>query len=227
MSSALATRQQGMTVEAVVDFLRESIRHGRMLPGQRLIAADLTKQLGVSLNAIREALSTLAGAGLIEIQPHRGAVVRTLRRDDIREIFQIREPLEGQAAFLAAQNAGDAAALSTLKSAYVACRAAVRAADPKAYRVANHEFHLAILAMSKNQRLASLAEELMVPIFSLQLHLLLGAPQRIKSDDEHTGLLQAITTGNARLAERLMRAHVRSSALAMEAVVESSESNED
>lgn len=66
------------SVESVLKELRPGIQRGRYAPGQRLITSELAAQLGTSLAPVREALHILAGEGLVELQPNRGARVRTL-----------------------------------------------------------------------------------------------------------------------------------------------------
>src|ERR1700733_7756520 len=98
MESAAAVdgnQRRGQTVEDIVGRLREAIFAGRIVPGQRLIANDLTEQLGVGRGSIREAFQRLAADGLLDIVPNRGAIVRRLSRDSVRELFQIRVNLEG------------------------------------------------------------------------------------------------------------------------------------
>ena len=97
-------QRRGQTVDDIIERLREAILAGRIVPGQRLVANDLTGQLGVGRGSVREAFQRLASDGLVEIIPNRGAIVRRLSRDQVRELFQIRVNLEGLAARLAAEN---------------------------------------------------------------------------------------------------------------------------
>src|ERR1700716_1155716 len=95
--------QPETVVEHTISALRDAIRDGRVAPGQRLVVADITKMLGVSNGPVREAIRRLTGEGLVEITPHRGASVRKFTPDDVREIFQLREVIEGLAARLSAR----------------------------------------------------------------------------------------------------------------------------
>ena len=64
--------------EAVLDAIKHAILTGRLVPGQPLIETELAVQLGVSKTPVREALKTLAGAGLVTMSPYKGATVRTV-----------------------------------------------------------------------------------------------------------------------------------------------------
>ena len=72
--------------------------------GQRLIESDLTQQLGVSRSTVREALKILAANGVVELVPHRGAVIRRLSLTDAEKLLSLLEVLTGLAARLAANN---------------------------------------------------------------------------------------------------------------------------
>ncbi len=70
---------------------------GRLRAGQRLVASGLAQRFGVSQTPIREALIELAAIGVIDLLPNRGAVVRKVTAKDVREIYQVRCLLEGEA----------------------------------------------------------------------------------------------------------------------------------
>src|SRR5579863_1311318 len=104
---ASAAPMHGETVAHIVARLRDDILTRRAAPGERLVESDLTHRFGVSRGPIREALRRLAAEGFIEHAPNRGAVVRRLSLQDVRELFQIRAELEGLAARIAAAAAAD------------------------------------------------------------------------------------------------------------------------
>ena len=84
----------------VRDLLEEAILEGELKPGERLRAEALAQRFGTSRTPIREALLQLEGPGLVEVEPNRGAVVRTFDRDDVLDLYEIRallEPARGRA----------------------------------------------------------------------------------------------------------------------------------
>src|SRR6266545_7992045 len=88
---------------------REILRglyEGRFVPGQRLIEADLTREFKVSRGSVREALTRLAAEGVVSSTRHRGAYIRSLTRDEVREILRVLEIMVGLAASLAAARIG-------------------------------------------------------------------------------------------------------------------------
>jgi DNA-binding GntR family transcriptional regulator len=106
LSSEVANEYRTLQ-DIVTGHLRTAILDGRLGPGDRLQHDDLARQFGVSRMPVREALGVLQSEGLVELRPHRGAVVVDLRPDDVAEIFEIRAMLEARAAELAAPNLSD------------------------------------------------------------------------------------------------------------------------
>ena len=78
------------------DLLREVVQ-GRWRPGQHLVTRALAEHYGVSHTPIREALIALAGIGVVDLLPNRGAVVKRVSSNDVREICQVRRALECEA----------------------------------------------------------------------------------------------------------------------------------
>src|SRR4030088_1351732 len=89
--------------------LRQGIRVGEFRPGQRLREAELATLLNVSPTPIREAIRRLASDRLIEVAPSLGGVIIiNVDKQQVRELYAVRETLEGAAARLAAQHASPA-----------------------------------------------------------------------------------------------------------------------
>src|SRR5579863_9609922 len=90
----------------VVAHVKEAIRSGRLSPGQRLLESELTGRLGMSRGPVREALAQLQVEGFIDVEPHRGARVHQMSRDEMTQLFHVRGLLAADAARLAAQQIG-------------------------------------------------------------------------------------------------------------------------
>ena len=74
----------------VADFIRERIRRGRLVPGQRLVEVEIIRQTGASRAKVREAFQRLEVEGLVEIEEYRGASVRDAGISEVRQIYQCR-----------------------------------------------------------------------------------------------------------------------------------------
>jgi DNA-binding GntR family transcriptional regulator len=83
--------------EAVLDAIKHAILAGELRPGQGLVETELAQLLGVSKTPVREALKTLAGAGLVTMSPYRGASVRAIDPASAAAIYDLRLLLEPEA----------------------------------------------------------------------------------------------------------------------------------
>lgn len=199
-------------VEYTIDAIREAIRDGRYVEGQRLVVADVTRQFGVSNGPVREAIRRLTGEGLVEIIPHRGAAVRAFTRKDVREIFEVREVIEGLAARLAAEriDVGDARRrLLALQGE------ATGASAGGGYVDHNQAFHELIYDLAGNERVREQARQLTLPLYRRRTHYLMDPAYARTSALEHGLIVEAILEGDGAGAERAMRNHIRNSGVAM------------
>src|SRR5262245_13811966 len=87
-------RCHGRSRQAIVRSLLREICDGRLHPGERLVTQSLAERFRVSHTPIREALIELAGVGIVDHMPNRGAVVRLITSRDVREVYQVRRALE-------------------------------------------------------------------------------------------------------------------------------------
>ena len=120
--------------------LRRSILTNRRRPGDRLIEESLSAELGVSRIPIREALRVLAGEGLVEVQPRRGASVADVSLDVARDLVEVRATLEGLNARLAARH-HDPAIVKELERVLKEGNRAARAKSAEDLVRLNGEFH--------------------------------------------------------------------------------------
>jgi DNA-binding GntR family transcriptional regulator len=81
----------GVTTEgnSVYQLIREDIIEGRLKPNERLVATDLARRHGTSTNPVREALQLLRGEGFVYFAQNRGARVRPIDKEFIRDIYEI------------------------------------------------------------------------------------------------------------------------------------------
>lgn len=199
---------RGGTVDRLVQHLRDGIISNRYAPGQRLIEADLTREMSVSRGPLREAYRRLAAEGLLEIVPNRGAVVRRLSFREMMELFQIRMALEALAARCAALeiDAGDN------RARFEAAIAPIWNDAPRlsgaTYLEENRLFHQAVLDICGNLQLAEISRQLQLPLIMLQLSGAMTAEIYADSVVEHREIADAILKGDADAAEQALRRHL-------------------
>lgn len=84
------------------EFIRELVLAGEVQAGDQLSDVTLSKRIGISRTPVREAISQLESEGLLEQVPHVGVFVRKPGRQELAELFELREVLEARAAERAA-----------------------------------------------------------------------------------------------------------------------------
>lgn len=195
-------------VEAVVDAIRNDIKAGRLVPGQRLIEAEIRQEIPVGRASIREAMGRLEAEGLVEIEHQKGARVRRLTASDVEHLDAVREVLEGVAARLAAKNVKKRTyrkRLLALEREY----AAENDGMPTTYLRYNEKFHRLIFEMSENPRLIRLVEQLQHSAFLILVQVIINRRIAERAYAEHKPILAAILKGDGPRAERAMRTHIR------------------
>jgi DNA-binding GntR family transcriptional regulator len=195
----------GKLSDRLRDALEEDILTGALSPGDRLEEIALAARFGVSRTPIREALLSLAAAGLAEIRPRRGAVVAEIGPRRLMEMFEVMAELEGLCARLAARRA-DLEEIAAIRACHEACAAAI--SDVDAYYYRNETFHERIRAAGRNRFLFDQADALqkrLRPYRRLQLR----ARDRIAASlAEHAAIVAALEAGDGAAAAQAMRAHV-------------------
>jgi DNA-binding GntR family transcriptional regulator len=93
--------------DEVAAHLRARIMSGTLRPGTFIRLDETAAELGVSITPVREALRTLRGEGMVQLEPHRGHVVSAFTRRDIEDIFWLQGTIASQLARSAAERITD------------------------------------------------------------------------------------------------------------------------
>lgn len=171
MSAAQPLRRRTV-VDELADLLRDGILDGAIPAGTPLREVDLAAAYDVSRHTLRAALRLLAGEGVVAIEPHRGARVASLDRDQLVGLFEVRTALEVEGARLALLR-NDGRLPAAVRDDLARLAAATRKPRvPWSDVAALHaDFHAGIVAAAGSERLsaeyARLAAELR--LFLLQL----------------------------------------------------------
>lgn len=206
------SKPDGLThADRAFQTLQSDITKGAIKPGTKISETGLATQYGISRGPLREALQRLESRGLLERIPHAGTRVVSLNLNELLEIYQVREALEGLACRLAAENMTDdeIASLSLLLEKHAA-DAEVQAGHAYFQKEGDFDFHYQIVMGAKNEQLAKqILSELyhLLRMYRYQCSLSEGRPQ--KALKEHLAILDAIADRDGDLAEMLMRKHIR------------------
>lgn len=190
------------------DIIRANIFEGLLSPGQRLIEAELMAELDVGRSTIREALLQLDAEGIVELRHQRGSRVRRLTLRDITELFQMRERLEGLAAYLAAQHADSADNRRWLQQTRKIWTQGEVINNAVTHMEKNVLLHDGIIDMSNNRSLGRVIRPMQISGYRIQYLKLLDENRRRQSAREHVQIIDAILGGGAERAEQLMREHI-------------------
>lgn len=190
------------------DIIRANILEGLLSPGQRLIESELMAELDVGRSTIREALLQLDAEGIVELRHQRGSSVRRMTLRDMTELFQMRERLEGLAAYLAAQYADSLENRRWLRQARKIWTQTDVLTNEITHMEKNVLLHDGIIQMSKNRSLARVIRPMQIPGYRMQYLKLLDEERRKESARQHVKILDAILEQDAEGAEELMREHI-------------------
>ena len=149
--------------EVAYHHIQRKISTRELRAGEPVSDVTISKELGISRTPAREAIRQLVSEGLLESVPGRGVVVITLDRDDIRELFEMREALEGLAARTVAGRSPSAGEIRDLRSIASALTALIKELDAsrkpvldekqmERFEVADLAFHTYIMKLAGNQR---------------------------------------------------------------------------
>ncbi len=157
MSAPLLTRTLSA---AIIDRLRQEILRGDHAPESQLRQDALAAAYGVSRIPVREALLQLESEGLVRIEPHRGAVVTPLSRDEVEDVFALRLMLEPRLArsSIPALTEEDLLRLEALDQAF---DEAIDKGDAARWGRLNAELHLAMYARANLPRTFSVVANLL------------------------------------------------------------------
>ncbi|MEX1040751.1 MAG: GntR family transcriptional regulator [Pirellulaceae bacterium] len=213
MASGTAIQEHGSRRSNLVQRLLRAIFAGELEPGQRLRLERLAARFELSVTPVREALVELAGIGLVELQPNRGAVLLPFGRKELGEILQVRRILECEAARSACGRI-PSDTLRQLEQRFKQMETAPRGSDwSHRTRELDTELHELIASSCGNGRLAYEINRYTVIYRTLRdaRHEHRNARanyEEMNENSEHLLIVQAMIEGDADKASQAMAAHV-------------------
>lgn len=211
MKSTASRRQtvrRNTLVQEVVYRLEREISQGRFQPGDRLDEQRLAAAFGVSRTPVREALRHLAAAGLVDLEPRRGASVAQVPLPRVIQMLEVMGAIEGLCARLAARRmTGEER--ENLRVLVAHCGDALReSADADVFHELGLKFHDAIYAGTHNPFLEDMANKIRNRVAGYRRRQL-DRPDRMReAHEEHQCVLEAIVAGDGDAAEAAMGRHI-------------------
>ncbi len=208
----------GLRRQAIVQSLLTDVFQGDLRPGQRLVTQDLAERFGVSHTPIREALIALAGVGILDLLPNRGAVVRRVTARDVREVCQVRRALECEATRNACGRIlkGDLDELAAHLKRLMAVTQPAKGCFLDEARAVDTRLHDLIAANCGNTFLANELGRLKMLFrafrdVSYVRHEARNDFRRLAEEaGEHLAIVEALLAGDRRAAARAMARHIQS-----------------
>jgi DNA-binding GntR family transcriptional regulator len=188
----------------VVESLRRQILTGRLAAGAPLVEAELARNFGISKTPVREALKTLAGAGLVTMSEYRGATVRIVDEEMARSVFDVRALLEPVAVARTVTEGFD------VHLALKALDLADESVDEAERSLANRDFHQLLYSNCGNPVLIEMLNGLREITALISANAWIQRPSWESEAAEHRAILQAAQKGDAGHAGELVLEHIRS-----------------
>ncbi|MBO2447498.1 GntR family transcriptional regulator [Actinomadura barringtoniae] len=198
----------GLLADRAYEELRAAILESRLAPGTALSVPALADRMNISRSPVREAVQRLIHDGLARHVPHRGAVVTSVDVEDLRQLYVVREQLEGLAARLAAERL-DVTALTALEEILAEHgRVVDEGGGEGAHIEQDMRFHQAIRTLSGNDHLIEILDQIQGKAH-LGLHSLWRHPRAARlALEEHQKIYDAMAAGDPDAAELAARNHV-------------------
>ena len=194
---------------SVYERIREEIISGQLAANQRLKVAELSERLSTSSNPVREALQQLRGEGFVVLSPNRGARVRPIDHDFIRDIYEIEMLIEPALTrwFVTMATDTDITELERIQGDIEANNFA----DQARHGALDSEFHALMYGRHYNRHAAELWWKHREILKAISGRYPVTLARRAAVLREHRQLIDHIRAGNADKAADLIARHVEGS----------------
>lgn len=195
-------------VDSLTRSVLELITDGHVRKDGWLREAEIATALGVSRTPVRDAIRELAGAGVVVIEPHKGARVRSYSPEEIEEIYRSRALVEPYVVAAAIPRLGHED-IETLKETSQQMRQICH--DParrKDLATLNRQFHAHLLLAAGDHPLTGAAMNMLIPLLLHRVMHSYDAVQAARSMDQHDELIAAAELGDPDWAAAIMRSHI-------------------
>lgn len=187
--------------------LADEIVRGVHAPGAPLDETRIANRFNVSRTPVREAIRLLAASGLVEVRPHRAALVARPDANQLAGMFEAMAELEALCAGFAAERM-TIVERRALEDIHEGLRVLIQSGDPQRYHEMNEAFHNAIYDGAHNAYLAELALSTRARVQPFRRAQFRNLGRLAKSHVEHDRVVEAILRGEKAAAAAAMNHHI-------------------
>jgi DNA-binding GntR family transcriptional regulator len=187
--------------------IKEKILSEKLAPGQWLVERDISEQYKISRTPVRELLRELVSDGLISLEPSKGYYIRKLTVEEVIEIFQAREAIEGVAAKISCLR-GDDSFFNHIAKLKSQLEKLDIPKDSSAGVIKGAELHVAIISAANNSIISEFYQKLKNLNGLIRNLTKKSIKIETKSREAHLGIAQAILDKNPEKSEQCMRQHL-------------------
>ena len=191
----------------VYDQIVDAIARLDIGPNDRLIQEKLAQQLDISRTPVREALMRLEQEGVLEVSPRGGFRLHQMDDHEVRELYQARAAVEGQAARILAERATNSQ-LEMLKTT-VSQEENIKSSTVRAYFDANRNIHRRFIELTDNRYLLEMFDMIWGKAMAYQLFSTIETVDISKSLGDHMALVDVIATGDKAASLECFIAHIQ------------------
>lgn len=194
--------------ENILNYLRQAIVSGEYKPGDHIVEQDICKRFSVSRSPVREAINQLEKEGLVKISPNAGAKVVELTLDDLSNIFDLLEVMQGAANRLACSELKDED-IKELEEMHFMMIEAANKNNLELFFELNVQFHRYIHRHANNKYIIEIWSKYRTITSPLIQFLPVIEGQARSSIDGHQKIIEAFKKRNHTLAELAAREHIK------------------
>jgi DNA-binding GntR family transcriptional regulator len=192
--------------EKIKNAIRENIISGEIIAGSRLTIKEVAVKYGTSQMPVREALQWLQGEGLLKIIPHKGAIVRLIDQNMIKNDYEIRVAIEIMLINKSLKKI-NAKEIIYLEEKHQQLKAAVESYDITEILKKDREMHLSIYQYADNPEAVRIYDRYSEFLGALRLQYGIGTERLLEIIVQHKEIIMALAKKNISLLERIVKLH--------------------
>ncbi|MEL6792169.1 MAG: GntR family transcriptional regulator [Pseudomonadota bacterium] len=193
--------------DEVYDQLLTAITSGDIGPDDRLVQEKLAAEMQISRTPIREALLRLEQEGVLATSPRGGFVLYRMDEGEVKELYQARAAIEGQAARILAHH--NDPQINAMIRRTIETEEDITSPTVRAYFEANRKIHRRFVKLVNNRYLLEMFDSIWNRAVSFQLFAAIDNADLSKSLGDHMALLEAIETGDKGHALEVFTDHIQ------------------